>query len=418
MSHRLLSYDDPRLRLHSAEASIDNPLARAAVRILDEALSDPVDNVVSAAALGLPLRIISVRIGEWRHHLFNPVISGARHIRVNWKERSPHTGPVLRNTYRAGEIDLIGTDLAGEKREMTLDGKLAIAAQQAFELLDRADPFAWLTSFQRNWLRASSQQAADRLAGIAKALFDCPHPGGDGAASGPLAFKTMNEVELRGDDAKRPVLARLDVHDPGRPLCPRDMEILAILLGTCRMGHVLIRSPRRMGLAVALLAMLTNLKLSYRLEGWPVQATDMLGLGSVMKPCNGDLIGAETREPRQQFDGIVMELDDPHLAELSGRNPLSGLGKSLSGLNAPLIIAGDARSPAIEDALLAALPFVYQMDSRNGGVIYVCLKDRLSLDTVYGRLLALENVSALGGMIEAASQGWHLLTKSGEREPL
>lgn len=418
MTHRLLSYDDPRLHIHVADANSDDPLTRAAIKLMDDALASPGDRVIAAPSFGLPVRLISVRQGEWRHHLCNPRFSGARKVRINWGETSPHTGPVRRNVWRADEVDIMGIDLSGQQRQMTLKGDQAIAVQQAFEIFDRPDPFSWVTGFQRNWIRASSPAAAERLAGINRGLLEAARPGTEAAVLAPLAFASMNEIEVRGDSQDRSVLTRIDMNDPGSPVCPQDMEILSILLGSSMLGQLLILSRQRLGLAVAALAMLTNLKVSYRPDGWPVQATNRLGLGGAMQPYSGNLAQIAPRSTPPKFDGIVMDMDDPYLADLSGPNPLSGFGKSLSGASAPLIIAGPARSQSIEDGLLSALPFVYQMDSRDGGVIYVGLKERLSLDAAYGRLLALENASSLAGMLEAMAQGWHLLTKSGERQPL
>ncbi|MFV0409231.1 MAG: peptide deformylase [Paracoccus sp. (in: a-proteobacteria)] len=419
MSSRLLSYTDPRLYLHAGEAKSEDPLTRVAVRLLDDVLSSASgDQVVAAASLGVPLRLISVKTGEWRHHLFNPRYSAARNVRINWGETSPHTGMMRRNVYRADEIDLIATDMAGQPRQLTLQGQQAIAAQQAFEIFDRTDPFDWITGFHRSWTRASSPMAADRFAALSKGLFEAALPGSEGFDHAAMAFVSQDEVEVRNDLDGREAVARINVNNPIDPVSPQDMEVLSILLGTSMLGQVLFLSRRRFGMAVSALSVVTNLKVHYRPDGWPVQAGNALGFGTVMQPFGKDMAKVDAHKQQQKFDGIVMDADDPYLADLSKPNALSGLAKSLSGLSAPLIISGRERAQRVEDTLLAAFPFVYQMDGRDGGVVYVCLKERLKLEGVYGRLLALENATSMGGMVAAIAQGWHLLTKSGERQPL
>ncbi|MFV0292186.1 MAG: peptide deformylase [Paracoccus sp. (in: a-proteobacteria)] len=418
MAARLLGYTDPRLFLHMAEAKLDDPLTRSAIRFLDDLLLSRKDQAVAAPSFGFPVRLIAVRMGDQQHYLLNPRLSVARDIRTNWGETNPHTGQMCRNVSRAHSIEVTATNLTGQLEQVTLENQLAISVQQAFDIFDRPNAFDWMTGFHRSWSRAPNQTAIMRFTNLTKGLFSVPQATSDAAADSPLIFVSINEVEARDDTPDRKAVARIDVRNPLIPVSMTDRMAMAALFGISRLQQILIRTPRSFGMAVSALATVLHLTVHYRQEGWPEQAGTSLGLSGAMHPFRGNLMNAGRDDQGHKFDAIIMDMDDPYLADTADQKVFHGLSKSLVGAVSPLIILGSEKSAWIEDRLLSSFPAAYQLDVPDGGVIYIGIKGRINFDTVYSRLIAVENMTSSNELIGMLAQGWHMLNKSGERQPL
>lgn len=136
MTTPLLMFNDPRLGLRPNEARSDDLLTRVALRILDDALAADGDRVLSAPAIGIPVRALAMRQGADVIHLLNPSLSSLSDVVLNRGETSPQTGPMRRNTWRARTVTLAGWQAGGLPFSRVLEGPLAIGAQQAIDLLD------------------------------------------------------------------------------------------------------------------------------------------------------------------------------------------------------------------------------------------------------------------------------------------
>ena len=67
-----LAYDDPRIHMSPAAAAIGDGATRAALRILSDALALRQDRILSAPALGIPVRVLAARRGDTIQYLLNP----------------------------------------------------------------------------------------------------------------------------------------------------------------------------------------------------------------------------------------------------------------------------------------------------------------------------------------------------------
>lgn len=394
---RLLSYDDPRLQLRANVASLTDPLTRSAMRVLDDLLSHQKEGLLSAPAIGLPVRLISIKTGDRLGHFLNPRIASAGDMRINRGELNPLTGRIKRNVWRAFQVTLEGTDLSGQPRSVNLAGAMAIAAQQAFELFDRPQAFDWLTAFHQSWARARDPVAVARFQSIQTGLFAAPDAATEAAATTPLACTGLRQVELRDDEA-RP-LCVIDMLNPQHPLRALDRSILASLLALSGLRNILMMTPTAAPVVIASLAMVTKLTVYHAASGWPVHALGLLGLAPALQAAPIDEHGIPQGGDIRQ-DAILLEDGHPILAGAEAITALRRLGKQLSGSGGVLMISALARDPLLEDQLAAAFPALHLVNSPEG-VIYLASKTRLDIDKSRARLITIANACGATDLPEA-----------------
>lgn len=391
---RVLSFDDPRLQLRTNPASLSDSLTRSAMRVLDDLLASQQEALLSAPAIGLPVRLISVKSGDRLNHMLNPRLVEADNLRINRGEMNPVTGRIRRNVWRAFRVTLEGTDLSGQPKSVELSDAMAVSAQQAFELLDDPHAFAWITPFHRSWARATDPVAVARFKDIQAGLFAAPEAGTEAANTVPLACTGLREVELRQDDATP--LCRIDILNPLQPLRGLDQCLLACLLALGGMGNVLMMTAAHTPVVVSALAMITQLRVHHAAQGWPLHALGLLGLDPALKAAPTDDQGIPL-DHGLRHDAIVLGHDSPLLAGEDATAILRKLSKQLGGSGSVLLVPAPRRDPSLEDRLAAVFPALHLVTSPDG-VVYLASKARQEIAKGHARLIALANATGQSGL--------------------
>ncbi|TJZ87129.1 peptide deformylase [Paracoccus hibiscisoli] len=407
MTTPLLMFNDPRLGLRPNEARSDDVLTRVALRILDDALAADGDRVLSAPAIGIPVRALAMRQGADVIHLLNPSLSSLSDVVLNRGETSPQTGPMRRNTWRARTVTLSGWQAGGLPFSRVLEGPLAIGAQQAIDLLDNQQSFSWITPFHRSWAVTTNATARARAEGINRGL----HPTDGG--TGPLRALDDRRVAVHGDDGQ--ALCVLDSLDPSLPIEAADRQILAVMFAASAMRHVLVLAPEQFGVAVAALALVPGLTVHHETGGWPLGAVAALDLGRAHTTARlADPIPAEgAAGPR--FDAIVLRGDAAWLQGPDARTAMRRAARRLSGDGGVMMVRCATPLPEVEDLLQASFPVLYLVDDGAGQALYVAAKARLDLAAARARLLSIVNQTDHPALWPAGAMGWQLITKSGDR---
>lgn len=196
----LLDHADPRLGLRAARAAPNDPMTRAAIRLLGDTLAESGDGVLSGPAVGLPVQIIALRQGDLTGYYLNPTIVLLGPLALSHAETSQHTGPIRRNTPRAKKLTFRGTDLSGVAQQADLSGELALRAQQAFDLLDSPAPLGWLSAFHRALLNERDAPRRQLFEAVNVGLYSTPpYDGSRPETASGLRFSAPNIVAVHPD---------------------------------------------------------------------------------------------------------------------------------------------------------------------------------------------------------------------------
>lgn len=404
MTTPLLMFNDPRLGLRPNEARSDDLLTRVAMRVLDDALAGDGDRVLSAPAIGIPVRALAMRQGAEVIHLLNPTLSSLSDVVLNRGETTPQTGPMRRNVWRARTVTLTGSQAGGLPFSRVLEGPLAIGAQQAIDLLDNQQTFSWITPFHRSWAATTNATARARAEGINRGL----HPAD--AGSGPLRALDDRRVAVHDDDGR--ALCVLDGLDPSLPITAADRQVLAVMFATSAMRHVLILAPEQFSVAVAALTLVPGLTVHHEAHGWPLGAVAAMDLGRAHATAR---LADPTPPEGPRFDAILLRGDATWMQGPDAGAAMRHAMRRLSGDGGIMMVRSATPSPEVEDLLQASFPVLYLLDDGAGGALYVAAKSRLDLSAARARLLTITNQIDQRALWPAGAMGWQLITKSGDR---
>lgn len=392
-----LSHDDPRLGLRPAEARADDPLTGVAMRLLGDALAGPGDGCICAPALGVPVRLLALRRGADLIHVLNPRLSSMSDLHLNQAETRPQTGPVQRHAWRTRRVTLVGTQPGGLPLSLDLDGPLAIAAQQAIEVLDNRDAFSWVTPFHRAWLRATDAPVRTRARAINHGLH---RP--DGAA---MRLLDDRHVQVMDDDGAP--LGVIDSLNPAMPVAGWARRCLGLLCATSALRHVMVMQPAHLPLAVAALALVPGLTVHHPATGWPTAAIQALDLGAAFRTAQL----SDTNPDAPRLDGIVTGADADWLHGPDALARIRHAGRRLSGDGGVLLVHGAGPLPAIRDLLQAAFPAVHAVDDGDATFL-VAAKARLDMGAAHARVQAIVNRTDQQLLLAAGCTGWQTVPRT------
>lgn len=413
-AHRILSFTDPRLGMRMAEARADDMATRAAMRILDDLLAATGDGLIAAPAIGLPVRCLALRRGAEVIHVLNPAIPAAGDFALNRAETSPLTGPIRRHVWRARQVTLTGTHPTGLPVHELLEGRMAVLAQQALDLLDNRAGFDWITPFHRAWVASSDPALRARAEAVNRALHLAPWQGDPGIPAGtPLVALDRRQVQIR-DDAGQPV-ALLDPGDPALPIDATDRRCLGILFTAPVLRQVMILSRQRAALAVSLLTILPGITLHHPASGWPQRAMEQMQLSAACRVTALRDPPPLPDGPDPKMDAIVMDGSDDWLQGPEAAALMRQQARRLNGNGGIAVICCASASAMIEDLLQAVFPSVHVIDERQAGTLYLAFRSRPDLPAAHARALRLSNQLGRPGLVQPATGGWQILTRSGER---
>ncbi len=363
------------------------------MRLLGDALTGSGDGCVCAPALGVPVRLLAVRRGADLMHVLNPRLSSLSDLHLNRAETRPQTGPVQRHAWRARRVTLTGTQPGGVPLSLDLDGPLAIAVQQAVEVLDNRDAFSWVTPFHRAWLRATDAPIRARACAINHGLH---RP--DGTA---MRLLDDRHVQVMGDDGAP--LGVIDTLNPAMPVAGWARRCLGLLCATSALRHVMMMQPAHVPLAVAALALVPGLTVHHPATGWPIASVQALGLGAALRSAH--LSDAAPDAPR--LDAIVTQADADLLHGPDALARIRQAGRRLSGDGGVLLVHGSGPMAAIRDLLQAAFPAVHLVEDGDTTVL-VAAKARLDLGAAHARVQAIVNRTDQQPLLAAGCTGWRV----------
>lgn len=404
----LLHFADPRLQLQVAEARPEDVMTRSALRLLDEAISGVDDHVLSAPAIGLPVRCLAIREGAEAYLLMNPNISAASDFRLNRAETCIHTGPIQRHVWRANRITVTGTYLTGYPFKKDFEARNAIRIQQAIQQMDCPNLFDWITPFHRGWMTSRNEVARARCAALNSALHAAPdHP------ATPLA--ALSERMAQACDDKGDPIAQIDLLNTSLPVAPLDRRCMGILFAASAMRNVLMLSPEFFGLAVSALATLPVLQVHLQTPDWPQEATNALGLGGAMRQAPPENPDAPPEAVTQTYDAIFATSRAPVLSDPEHRTQLRQLARRLTGRGGIFVVTSPEPQKDVEQRLQAVFPSLYVVETPDVGLIYVATKERLDLGAIRARLMTMAAQTGLHSLVRAGSEGWFEVLNSGDR---
>ncbi len=392
-----LTHDDPRLGLRPADARADDPLTGVAMRLLGDALAGAGDGCVCAPVVGVPVHLLALRRGADLIHVLNPRLPSMSDLHLNRAETRAQTGPVQRHAWRARRVTLAGTQPGGLPLSLDLDGPLAIAVQQAIEVLDNRDAFSWVTPFHRAWLRATDAPMRARARAINHGLH---RP--DGAA---MRLLDDRHVQVLDDDGA--TLGTIDAMNPAMPVAAWARRCLGLLCATSALRHVMVTQPAHVPLAVAALALVPGLTVHHPAAGWPTAAIQALDLGAAFR--SGHLSDATPDAPR--LDAIVTGADADWLHGPDALARIRHAGRRLSGDGGVLLVHGTSPLAAIRDLLQAAFPSVHAVNDGDASFL-VAAKARLDLGAAHARVQTIVNRTDQQPLLVAGCTGWQTVPRS------
>lgn len=368
---QILDHTDPRLGLRPNVARLEDGLTRAAIRILTDALASFGDRAISGPSLGLPLRIIAVRLGDLVHCVLNPSLVEARHLYLSQGETSLHLAGMRRDVVRAAEVTLSGTGISGKQISLALTGTPALEVQQAFELLDGQSPFGWMTAFHQVWSRSRGTPAAGLFETVNAGLY--APPVGAGIIRDGL---NRRKIMFEGDH-----ICDIDALNPLTPLGPHDPLVLGLMVQFSGMRSAFFSQPRQFGIAVAAQLMAPGMAVHVSQGSWPLEAARALGLAPQTHPF------ALAGLPEDSAIKLDLAMID-HASRPGTALPadLRSISRVLSGERGALIIVTPAEDAALEEMLQKHFAVVYAFSGPLYRV-YVARKSPLTASVLQARLL-------------------------------
>lgn len=406
----VLHFTDPRLGLRTNDASAEDALTRMAMRILDDMLLGAGDAVLCAPAVGIPVRLIAIRQGAQIIHVLNPRVSAVSDMHMNRAETFSPTGPIRRHTWRGRKVTLTGQQAGGLGYEETLEGALAIAVQQAMELLENRSPFDWITGFHRHWIGSTNPVARSRADGLNRALHQAA-----ATSDGKEPLVTLDTRMVRVNDDAGQALAVMDALNPVLPVDPLDLRCMGILTATSALREILITSARHFPLACGTLALLPNLTVHHLADCWPLKAMATMDMQGAFRTARLTDPPPAEGEPGTRFDALVADETEDWLTGPDAMVLMRLQARRLSGRGGVVLVCCAAPSAAIEDLLQAVFPVLYAVEDAQAGTIYVAAKARLDMDAARARAVSVAHQASQPALIRASCDGWQLITKSGDR---
>lgn len=407
---------DPRLGIRPATADTKNMTTRLAIRAILDALSGLGDRAVSAPALGFPVRVLGLRIGDNSTCLLNPKIISAGPISVTRGEVTPHSDPFWRNAFRAKSLIIEGTSLVGgREQQLAVPDGAVLSVQQAFDLINHPDPFGWLTPFHRLWIQLGKSDQAARYAGVNAGLRAASM--GQANAVGLRAGKgDLIEVLLENDQPA-------DIINGMNPLVPPTLLnqfLLALLLEFSSMRNMLLTDTSKISLAVAAMLISPGMKVSFGGCRVPQQAIATLGLTQCFSNVSWDLTNfPDNKDAIPEFSSVVLDCTRTENSGTVAQIKTAAIARALSGKNSGLFIVCPAEDSATEQILQRHFSTVLLFQTGpDGPIVYIARKSDADGGVVRARLFGTATqIGATVPLLAFQSDSWRL-RKDGKRESL
>lgn len=398
-----LAYNDPRIYMSPAVAAIGDSATHAALRVLTDVLSPRHDQVVSAPAFGLPVRVLAARRGDNIQYLLNPKLIEAAEFVRNIGESSPHTGSVRRNTLRARRVLMSGTGLAGEQQILKVEDRQAFEAQMALDLMERPDPFDWITPYHRHWLRSRA------------GYFEAVNAGLYSARAGDmLRFEDLNRVTLHPDGSDS-ALCTVDALNPMIPVTKRHHRLLALISVLTPLGNIYVAEAVNLPVILAALLVSGGLTVSGPENLIPREVLTRLGISPAIRSL--PLSGIDSGQVEAAFDAVLFDKVASPAAPIPTQSSLRHIAKNLDGMTGTFLMAMPAIDSRLEEDLQAVFPHVFAFPSAEGEVIYAARKSWEGEGAIRGRIIRGGAKSGTE-LVDALSEPWFYLRKDGERQLL
>lgn len=402
-----LAYNDPRLLISPSVAALGDGATRAALRVLTDALSPRLDQVVSAPAFGLPVRLIASRRGDEIQYLLNPKLIEAAEFVRNIGETSPHTGPVRRNTLRAKRVLMVGTGLGGEQQILKVEDRQAFEAQMALDLMESPNPFDWITPYHSHWLRHGAGYFEAVNAGLYSAQSE-----------GILRFDDLNRVTLHlaGADS---ALCTMDALNPMIPVIKRHRRLLALISVLTPLKNLYLAEAENLPVLLGGLLVSGGLKVFGPENLLPGEVLTRLGIAPAYRSLalSGLISGSVSAEGGAAFDAVMFDRVASPSAPIPTQSNLRQIAKNLDGMSGTFLIAMPGLDSNLEQDLQAVFPHVFAFPSAEGEVIYTARKSWEGESAIRARIISGDAKSGTN-LVDTLSEPWIHLRKDGERQPL
>ncbi|MFE3839518.1 peptide deformylase [Pseudogemmobacter sonorensis] len=398
-----LAYPDPRIYMKPLAARLEDDDTRAALRLLSDVLAPRRDRVVAAPAYGLPVRVIASRRGDDVRYLLNPRLIEASDLVINVAETCPQTGPIRRSVLRARNVTMSGTGLRGEQFVLKLEGVQAFEAQMALDLMERPDPFDWLTAYHRHCLRVGESWFGVLNAGLYSAR--------DGDI---LRFSGLNRVAFHPDGTEG-ALCSFDGLNPMLPIEKRHRKMLGLISVLTPLRHVYFNQAENLPVVVAALLISRGAKIYGPEAAIPVVLLERLGIAGAFHrhPLDGSGLAAG----QAPLDVVLFDKVAAPDAPLPVEADLRQFARRLDGMTGTLLIAMPAQDPALEHLLQRVFPNVLAYPSPKGEVIYAARKTWEGEAQIRARMISGGATSGID-FVDTLSEPWIYLRKDGGRQLL
>ncbi|WP_313348882.1 hypothetical protein [Paracoccus sp. (in: a-proteobacteria)] len=406
---------DPRLGIRPVAADLKDMTTRLAIRALLDCLSGLGDRAICAPAIGLPVRVLGLRIGDNSTCLLNPQIISAGPVTMSLGETTPHTGAFWRNSFRAQSLVIQGTGLGGREEQITVPEAALTSAQQAFELMNHPDPFSWMTPFHHIWLRMAETEQAGRYAsvsaGLRAATINKSKTRGLRAGGGNVIEALLDNDELTG---------KINAMNPLVPVEPINQLLFGLLLELSGMHNIFVAASGKIDLAIAATLISPSTKVFWGGHPFPQEAINTLGLLSCFSPTSFDL----TNFPDQQdivpdLSSVILDFTSHQDVDILKKMKTTNIAKALSGSDGAMFIVCPAENQIAEEILQRYFGTLLLFESFQGGpVIYVARKSEVDGGRIRARLLtAATGIGAMSSLLSCQAGAWRL-RKDGCRETL
>ncbi|WP_439149933.1 peptide deformylase [Sulfitobacter sp.] len=417
----LLDHADPRLGLRAARAAPNDPMTRAAIRLLGDTLAESGDGVLSGPAVGLPVQIIALRQGDLTGYYLNPTIVSLGPLALSHAETSQHTGPIRRNTPRAKKLTFRGTDLSGVAQQADLSGELALRAQQAFDLLDSPAPLGWLSAFHRALLNERDAPRRQLFEAVNVGLYSTPpYDGSRPETASGLRFSAPNIVAVH-PDAPGAALTHIDGLDPLRPTGRKNRALLSLMAALSTGKPALFSDPSQLDLIVGTLLIIPGMKafLTTQPDAWPMNAISQLGLAPSLRSTPLDVqTFDDPLESLKGLDSVLVDLTVPSTTSAPDVPALRNIARALAGTSGALLCVTQVLDPELEDRLKTCFTSVYLIEVDDNSKIYCAMKTPIDIGSARARLLSRTTKTGAVDLGALLSIPWLSLRKDGQREVL
>lgn len=274
-----LDISDPRLRMHVSEADPKESSTKWAVSVLHNSLYGHENRAISGPSLGIPLRILALRLNGQTLCLANPKILAAGELRHYFGVRNIHMPQISLRACLPQTLEISGISPDGRSHTLEVPEEAIFDVIQAFSLFDGIDPLSFLTPFHKLWLKNRATSARPLFENISHALMrahDAPQ------ATSALRAQDISHVALCDDNGQE--IAQLSSTSPSFPVDKVDQSLLFLLVRFSHLEHCFFAQPSLVSLAISTAMHCGGSAVHLSSESYPNRAIAELRLGGFIVP--------------------------------------------------------------------------------------------------------------------------------------